>query len=187
MVHLSFSRMLLLGALLAGLGACGGGPPPKHDFVDIRFTDQPQLRLDVQKVEVIGEYRPNFEPPHYEMRLPVPLPYVAENWARDRLRAVGFKGSASAAVIDANVVEIELPKESGFSASFTKQQDLQYEARVGMRVEIRDERGMTIRTATAHAERSITTLEGITLDERDRMLYRMEIELMADLDRQLET
>jgi hypothetical protein len=41
--------------------------------------------------------------------------------------------------------------------------------------------------AEGHAERSVTTAEGTTLDERDRMLYQMETDLMADLDRQLET
>jgi len=60
-------------------------------------------------------------------------------------------------------------------------------ARIGIRVEIRDDRGVTMRTAQARAERSITTVERTTLSERDRMPYRMETELMTELDRQLET
>jgi hypothetical protein len=119
--------------------------------------------------------------------LPVPLPHVADNWARDRLQAAGTSGRAVAVITDASVVEIMLPKETGLSATFTNQLDTQYEARVGIRVEIRDERGLTMRTAAGHAERSMTMVEGTTLDERDRKLYQMESELMADLDRQLET
>jgi hypothetical protein len=44
-----------------------------------------------------------------------------------------------------------------------------------------------MRMAEGHAERSVTTVEGVTLEERDRTLYQMETQLMADLDRQLET
>jgi hypothetical protein len=56
-----------------------------------------------------------------------------------------------------------------------------------MRVEIKDERGFTVRTASAQTQRSQTTVQGISLDERDRVLYRLETELMADIDRQLES
>jgi hypothetical protein len=80
-----------------------------------------------------------------------------------------------------------LPKDTGLGATFTNQLDTQYEARVGIRVEIRDDRGGAMRMAEGHAERSVTMAEGTTLDERDRMLYQMETDLMADLDRQLET
>ena len=183
-MRLPLSGMMVLAALLAG---CGSDPPPKQNFADLRFTSEPPLRLGVAAVEISDEYRPNFDPPHYEQRLPIPLPHIADNWARDRLKAVGTSGRAVAVVIDASAVEINLPKETGITATFTNQLDTQYHARVGVRVEARDDRGGTMRMAEAHAERSVTTVEGTTLDERDRMLYQMESELMAELDRQLET
>jgi hypothetical protein len=177
----------VLAALAAPLAGCGNEPPPRQNFADLRFTTAPPLRLRIAAIEIDDGYRPNFDPPHYELRLPIPLPHVADNWARDRLKPVGTSGRAVAVIIDASVVEINLPKETGLSATFTNQLDIQYEARVGIRVEIRDDRGRAMRTAQGHAERSVTTVEGTTLDERDRMLYQMERELMADLDRQLET
>jgi hypothetical protein len=180
------SGLIVLAALAGPLAACDNEPPPRPGFADLRFTNEPPLRLGVAAVEIDDEYRPNFDPPHYEQRLPIPLPHVADNWARDRLQPAGTGGRAVAVITDASVVEINLPKESGFSATFTNQLDTQYEARVGIRVEIRDDRGGAMRMAEGHAERSITTVEGTTLDERDRMLYRMETELMAELDRQLE-
>jgi hypothetical protein len=100
---------------------------------------------------------------------------------------VGTSGRAVAVITDASVVEINLPKETGLGVAFTNQLDTQYAARIGIRVEIRDDRGGSMRMAEGHAERSITTVEGTTLEERDRMLYQMETQLMADLDRQLET
>ena len=188
-MRLSLMGMMVLAALASPLAGCGSEPPPKQNFADLRFTNEPPLRIGVAAIEINDEYRPNFDPPHYEQRLPIPLPHVADNWARDRLRAVGTSGRAVAVVIDASAVEINLPKETGMiTTTFTNQLDTQYHARVGIRVEARDDRGGgTIRMAEAHAERAVTTVEGTTLDERDRMLYRMESELMADLDRQLET
>jgi hypothetical protein len=187
MARLSLSGLIVLAALAAPLAGCDNEPPLRQNFADLRFTTEPPLRLGVAAVEVNDEYRPNFDPPHFEQRLPIPLPHVADNWARDRLQPAGTSGHAVAVITDASVVEINLPKETGLSATFTNQLDTQYEARVGIRVEIRDDRGGAMRMAEGHAERSVTMAEGTTLDERDRMLYQMETDLMADLDRQLET
>lgn len=187
MARLSLSGLIVLLALAGPLAGCGNEPPPRQTFADLRFTNEPPLRLGIAAIEINDEYRPNFDPPHYEQRLPIPLPHAADNWARDRLQAAGTSGRAVAVITDASVVEINLPKETGLSATFTNQLDTQYEARVGIRVELRDDRGVATRMAEGHAERSITMVEGTTLDERDRMLYQMETELMAELDRQLET
>ncbi len=185
-MRLSPRGLMVLAAVVAALAGCGGEPPPRQDFADLRFTTEPPLRLAVAAIEINDEYRPNMDPPHYEQRLPIPLPHLADNWAHDRLRAVGTSGRAVAVIVDASAVEIDLPKESGITAAFTDQLDTQYNARVGIRVEARDDRGGALRTAEAHAERSVTAIEGATLADRDRMLYQMESELMADLDRQLE-
>ena len=186
MARLSLSGLIVLAAFAGSLAGCGAGPPPQQTFADLRFTNEPPLRLGVAAIEVEDEYRPNFDPPHFEQRLPIPLPHVADNWARDRLQPAGTSGRAVAVITDASVVEINLPKESGLTATFTHQLDTKYDARIGIRVELRDDGGGGIRMAEGHAERSVTTVEGTTLEERDRMLYQMETQLMADLDRQLE-
>lgn len=186
MPGLTSRRWFLMGSLLA-LTACGSGPPARPSFADIRFTNVPPIRLDVAVIEVVDGYPPQFDAPHVEEQLPIPLPHVADSWARDRLQAAGRQGRAVATVTDASVVEIRLPKEGGLTGTFTKQEDTRYEARVSIRVEAQDGSGLTRRTAQALAERSLTIIEGATPNERDRMLYHMETELIADLDRQLET
>ena len=185
MARLSLSGLIVLATLVGPLAGCGD-EPPRQTFADLRFTNEPPLRLGVASLDINDEYRPNFDPPHYEQRMPIPLQHIADNWARDRLQPAGTSGRAVAVVTDASVVEINLPKQTGLSATFTNQLDTQYEARVGIRIELRDDRGGSMHMAEGHAERSITLVEGTTLAERDRMLYRMETELMADLDRQLE-
>jgi len=185
-MRLSLTGMVILAGVAAPLAACNNEPPPRQSFADLRFTNEPPLRLAVAALEIDEEYRPNFDPPHYEQRFPIPLPHVADTWAHDRLKPVGTSGRAVAVIVDASAVEIRLPKKTGISATFTDQLDTQYNARVGIRVEARDDRGGTMRMAEAHAERSMTATEGTTFDERDRRLYQLESELMADLDRQLE-
>lgn len=187
MQHMTSRRRFLVGSSLTVLAACGSGPPPRPSFDDIHFIGAPPIRLDVAAIDIVHEYQPKFEPPHLEEKLPIPLPHVVENWAHDRLRAAGTKGRAVATIIDASAVEIHLPTQGGLTGTFTKQADTEYDAVVGLRVDIKDERGFTVRTATARAQHTRTTIEGITPNERDRILYQMETELMADLDRQLET
>lgn len=187
MARASFNRAMCLGALMAVLSACSSGPPPHPEFGDIRFTTEPKLHLVASRIEFVREYQPNLQSPHIEEKLPVPLSHVTESWVRDRLEATGGAGRAVATVLDASVVEVPVATEGGLTGTFTKQVDTRYEARVAMRVEIKDERGFTVRTASAQTQRSQTTVQGISLDERDHVLYRLETELMADLDRQLES
>lgn len=187
MARAVFRRAVCLGALLVTLVACHGGPPPAPEFADIRFTQEPKLRLVASRIDFVREYQPNLQPPHIEEKLPVPLSHVTETWVRDRLEATGTgSGRAVATVVDASVLEIPVPTEGGLTGALTKQVDTRYEARIAMRVEIKDDHGFTVRTASAQTQRSQTTVQGISLDERDRILYRLETELMTDLDHQLE-
>ena len=178
-------RLLLVVSLL-GLGACTNAPPTRPVFADPRFAGEPPIELDVQRIEIVPRFRPSPAPAHVEERPPLALPHVAETWARDRLRAAGTHDVATATITDASVVETALPKDQSLSGTFTRQLDTRYDASVAITVEIRDERGTLLRSATARAQRSATTVEGTTLDERDRILFRLETELMADLDRELE-
>jgi hypothetical protein len=187
MARVTVIRPLLFAALVAALGACTNMPPPRPVFPELRFTAEPPIPLDARRIEIVPSYRPGGGPTHVEERPPLALPHVAETWARDRLRAVGARGTVVATITDASVTETALPKEEGFKATFTRQIDTRYDASVAITVVLRDERGVMLRSATARAERSRTTVEGTTLDERDRLLYQLETELMADLDRELET
>jgi len=182
-----FRKTLILGATLIALAACQGAPAPPSRFADLRFTGEAPIRLAVSDIQIVQGYQPVLQPPHMEERFPVPLARAARNWAHDRLRAAGSTGMAIVTITDASATATALPKQHGVSAEFTQQADTRYDARVAITVEIRDERGYPVRMANASAERSHTTLEDATLDQRDHALYQMESELMADLDRRLES
>jgi len=177
-------RAMFVGALLATLSACSS-PPRQPEFGDITFNGEPKIHLAVGRIEFVREYQPNLQPPHIEERLPVPLSHVTENWARDRLEAVGGPGRAVVTVVDASVLQIPVPTQGGLTGTFTKQVDTRYEARLAMRVEIKDDHGFAVRSASAQTQRTLTTVQGISLNERNSTLYRMETDLATDLDRQL--
>ena len=64
-------------------------PATKPNFSDIRFTDEPLLRLDVAAVDIQDDFHPSFRAPNVEHLFPVSPEHAMENWARDRLQATG--------------------------------------------------------------------------------------------------
>jgi len=84
----SFTAAAALGVVLLAIAACVP-PATKPSFPDIRFTDQPKLRLDVAAIEVVDDYHPTFQAPNVDHLFPVPPQRAAENWAHDRLEATG--------------------------------------------------------------------------------------------------
>jgi len=185
MVRLS-TLSLVAGLALCVLAGCNS-PPPAPTFADIRFNKEPPIALNVANIQVVDEYPAQLDPPHVEERLPVPLPHAAENWCRDRLVAAGPAGSVVATITDASVLEARLKTEGGLTGAFTTQADTRYDATIAIRVDVKDEHGFTVRSANAIAQRSQTTLQDITPNDRDKILYKLEMDLMTDLDRQLET
>jgi hypothetical protein len=172
-------------AVLAGLAACNTAPP-RPTYPDIRFTNEPPIRLAVSAVDLRNEYKPTFQSPHVEHLFPVPLAQAAENWAHDRLQAGGGAARARYTIQDASVIETELKKKSeGISGAFKKEPTERYDATLRATLEIVDGRGFALRTVTVKVVRSQSVIEGITPNERDQTWYDMTKALMADFDQQM--
>ena len=73
-----------------------------------------------------------------------------------------------------------------YDADFTTQQAQRYDGQVEIRLDIYDENGIVVRTATARASRSRTVAEDITPNDRDRVWYEMSDELAHSADQVLE-
>jgi hypothetical protein len=177
---------MCLGFLLLGPLAGCETPATKPSFPDIRFTDEPRLRLDVAAVEIENDFHPSFHAPNVEHLFPIPPEHAMENWARDRLEATGTLRRARVRIIDASVKETELPRTKGLTGAFTTDQAERYDASVEMGVDLLNDRGFVDRTISAKATRSQSVAEGITPNQRDKAWYAMTKELMAELDRELE-
>ena len=181
-------RQLLVLALVATAASCASEPTPPPKFADIHFLALPPFRLNVSEIQIDSRFQPTLQEPNVEHEFPVVPQRAMENWAHDRLRAVGPTTGfvARYTIIDASVRESVLPKKEGLKAVFTTQQAERYDGHVSVMLQIIDPQGIAERTATAEAASSRSVPEGITLNDRDKIWYEMTRDLMADLDRQIQ-
>ncbi|MGB8840901.1 MAG: hypothetical protein WCC64_07495 [Aliidongia sp.] len=173
--------------LLLGLSTCVEEAPPAR-FGEIRFTDEPPIRLDVARVELVSSFQPSFRAPDVEHEFPVPPQRVLEALCRDRFQAVGPASGRIArfTIEDASVREVALPRTEGIEGAFTVDQTERYDGRVAVRLEILDYNGGMLRLATAEAIHSETVDEDITANERDETWYGISAQLGRALDQKLE-
>jgi hypothetical protein len=180
-----FARAALAASFAAVLAGCAA-PPPRPTFPDIRFTDEMPLQLDVASIDVVDAYAMPYRAPNVEHLFPVPPSRALENWAHDRLRAVGKAGRAVFTVRTASVIETELPVQQGITGTFTTQPAERYDMTVRATLDI-IENGLTVHTANVTTTRSQSLLQGITPNDRDKAYYKMTTDAMADFDKQMES
>ncbi len=182
-----FRRLALALPLAFGLAACASAPPPPR-FPDISFKNEPPILLDVARIELVSTFQPSFARPEVEQNFPVPPQRALENLCKDRLQAISPASQRVArfTIVDARVTETELPRKEGLKADFTTQIGQGYNGQVEIRLDIYDENGIVVRTATAKASRSRTVPEDITPNDRDQVWYEMSDELAHSADQVLE-
>jgi hypothetical protein len=177
------AHFALLGLLL--LAGCET-PANRPNFPDIRFTNEPRLRVDVAAIDLQDAFHASFRAPNVEHLFPIPPEHAMENWAQDRLEATGTTRRLRVLIKDASVVETDLPRTKGLTSAFTTEQAQRYDATATMSLDILDDRGFPERNVEATATLSRSVPEGITPNQRDETWYAMTKELMAALDKQLE-
>ncbi|WP_148561003.1 hypothetical protein [Magnetospira sp. QH-2] len=174
-----------LAVFLVTLAACDTAAPERPSL-SLSFTQQGPLNLDVTGVRVESRYFPPMQDPNVDHEFPVPPLTAMRSWASDRLRARGANGIAVLMIEDASARKEGLKTDRGVSGLFKNEQSDRYHVRVAATLEIRDTRGNVLATASTRASRSVTTPEGITLAERDRVWFEITDELMQDFDDEME-
>ena len=174
-----------IGLAALVLAACQA-QPPAPPLGDVNFNNLPPIQLAVSRIEVVDEYTPPLRAPNVEHDMPVSPAAAANRWADQRLRAIGGAGVARVIISDASVVENKLPVESGIRGTFTTNQSARFDARVHMRVEIRNDRGFTDAFAEAGAARSRTIPETASVHDKDKLFIDLVTGLMSDLNAQLD-
>jgi hypothetical protein len=183
-------KMPILARLVCVAGIALAGcttAPPRPDFPDLRFTAEPPLRIDVASLEVQPIFQMTFREPHVEHLFPVTPERTLENWAHDRLRPVGRAGRVVMKILNASVVETDLPVDQSLTGTFTTQPSERYDLAIEATVQAYDPNGLIARTANVRTARSQSVLQGITPNERDRTWYEMTKAAMVDFDRQMES
>jgi hypothetical protein len=177
----------LVVAVLATLAvaACQNTTPPMQKLPEISFANLRPFNLDVGQLEIVSEYVSPGRSPNIEHLMPVSPEGAAQRWAQDRLRPMGKSGFARVVIRDAKVIEVPLAIDKGVSGAFKKEQEMRYDAKLDVAVQILDARHMVIGETVASAARSRTVAEGITLNERDRVLYDISESLAKDIDEQM--
>jgi hypothetical protein len=173
--------ILLLAPLLA---ACETQVPARN-FPEISFAHEQPINLDVAQIQVESA-SPAAAPANGTIvhELPVNLSTVAEQWARQRLKAVGQSGTAIVRIEKATVVEEKLKKTDGFRGMFTTDQTERYVGDVEMSVSILDDRGQAM--ARGSATRSRTIAEGVTLAAREKLWFELVEQLAREIDTVME-
>lgn len=176
----AFCCILIWAPLLA---ACETQVPARK-FPEISFAHEQPFNLDVASIEVQKE--PEAAPSKGTIvhDLPVNLSTVAEQWAHQRLKAVGQSGTAVVKIEKATVVEEKLKKKEGFRGVFTTDQTERYTGELAMTITITDPRGQGI--ARANAQRVRTVAEDATLAEREKLWFDMVETLAREVDSVME-
>jgi hypothetical protein len=183
---LSRSRAGLAAILL--IAGCASVAPQRPVFPELSYAHLAPLRFDAGKVTVVEEYVAPLKRPNVEHEMPLRPSAAAVRWANDRVKAAG--GSARTVrvtVKKAGVVETELPRSTGLRRMFTTEQAQRYDAELELIVEVLSDRGLREGFASAQARRSTTVAEDITLAEREKVYFTLVEQMMADIDRELES
>ena len=171
----------LLGALAAGCAM----DDPGNSFAGITYEHLPDINLDVGEIQVEQAYKETTEAPNVGYLFPVPPKDAAVRWGQDRLVAKGDRLTFRYIVRQASAIETELPKTQGVTGLLTTDQSERYEVNIVIDMQILDGRQVQ-GTASAEARRSVTVPEDITLNEREKVWYKLTQDTMNDLNDQLE-
>ncbi len=181
------SLLLFVAALLmAGVVTGCETPAPAPQKPELSYAHLGAIRLDVAKIEVVDEYLPPLLPPNVEHEFPISPAEALQQWARDRLQAVGKERTGRFIIRNAAVKEVALKKKGGLRGLFTKDQSERYDGRITVQLEIRSNRGFRDAFVEAMAEESRTVPEDISLVERERVFLQITEELIVILNAEIE-
>ncbi len=175
-------RLALVFGLGLTLAACAGVNPPVERFPKISFHDQTPFQLNVGRVEVVSQYQAPAKPPHIEYDMPVSPESAVKSWVEDRLKPVGRSGILRVVIHTASATETPLKTDRGVKSVFEKQQVARVDMAVDVSLQILDEHQFVTSEVSAKIERNRTEPEGMTLDQRDKLLYDMVVDLMKGFD-----
>jgi hypothetical protein len=181
-------RLCLIATLGLGLLSACSSAPSAPQFADIRFNDQPALKLDASAIQVQEDFKPAGKAPSVDYLFPVTPLHAIESWAHDRLAPAGSASQAVFTILDASVVEVDLPRKTGFFATtFTTQESERYDMKLIARLDLIDARGLVVRTVGVTSLRSQSITDSTSPNKRDQIWYDMLKTAMADFNKQMES
>jgi hypothetical protein len=179
-------RLALMIGFSALLAACSNSSPPMQRFPELTFRNMPPVQLDVGRVEVVSQFQPPAQAPHIEYDMPVSPENAVKRWVQDRLQPIGRTGTLRVIVRDASATETPLKTDKSFTGMFKKEQAADIDMSVDIAIQMLDDHQYVTAEVTGQQSRSHSELEGMKLNDRDKMLYEMVEDLMKGLNNELD-
>ena len=154
-----------------------------NSLPELTFTHQPVIQLDVEKIEIINEYKMPFKAPNIEHLVPISPGASAERWASDVLRPVGRTGTAQFVITRGTVTRENLKIKKGIEGIFSLDQSKKFKGTVEVRLDIFKDQGKAV--ARASASRSQTLREDASPNTQARLWYNIVESLMQSFDREM--
>lgn len=180
------TRFLVLALGLA-VAACSNNPPPMEKLPPVSFRGEKPFVLNIAKVEIVTRYQASSIAPHIEYEVPVSPENALKRWIEDRIQPRGTSGILRVIINDASATETPLAKNPDESDLFTKRQISRIDMSIDVALQMLDERQFVKAEVTGKASRSRTLPEGLKLNERDRILYDMVVDLIKGAGSQLDS
>ena len=167
------------------LSACAS-PVLTQRVPQITFSHLQVYKFDVAKIEIENRYNAPLKLPHIAHLMPTTPGKALEQWLKDRFQAVGRTGSLRLIIEEARATKTALSLNTSLKGRLTKQQSQRYDMALRATLDMRDEKGRTMGTASARAERSITAREDISLNDREKLWFDTVNLLMTDFNKTME-
>lgn len=176
---------LLLAIAAPGLlAACAGAPDP--NLRELSYADQPRIELDVAQVEIEQDYFPPLKEPNVDHEFPTHPVVALKRWVNDRLDPDGAKNIARLTIRDASAVREVYETDTGLVGMVMTEPGERIDAKIDVMLEILDEKGAVLASASARSERSQTLPEGVSWEDREEAYFTMSKALMDDINVSLE-
>lgn len=175
-------RALFAALALFTVTACQSAPQ-SYTLSPISFRNQPVIRLDVARINVVEEFRSPTHAPNVEHQMSMPPAQAVKIWANERLQAVGTSGQLDIVIQDASVKETNLPMKQGVRGLFTDDQSERYDATLAVTLRLYDGvNAMSRAEADVRASRSRSVNEKASLADREKLWHELSSDLGRSLD-----
>ena len=177
-----YQKLLFIFVLFIPLAGCDT-PNLENPLPELTFKHQSIIQLDVERIQIINEFKMPFKTPNVEHLVPISPGASAERWASDILRPIGQSGIAQFVITNGSVIREDLKIQKGIKGIFSIDQSKRFKATVNVRLEIfKDERKSIAR---ASASRSQTLREDASPNLQSRLWYNLVESLMKRFDREM--
>jgi len=181
------SLNILIVALGIALAGCTNNPPPSGALPAVSFNDTKPYVLDVARIEIVSKFAAPSSAPHIEFQLNVSPENAFKRWVQDRLQPKGTAGVLRVVINDASATETIIPKDPNKSAlDLTNQDQSKIDMSLDVALQMLDDHQLVMSEVTGRASRSRTLPTGIKLNERDKMLHDMVVDLTRGLGQELD-